>query len=145
MENTILGPAAVLILWSLIMLAWVAGTRFPAIANSGVDLKGAPPGGRGQDLDAILPPNINWKSHNYTHLMEQPTIFYAVVAVLSIAGQGGGINTTLAWAYVGLRIVHSLWQALVNTIPVRLSIFLLSTLCLLGLAINAVRATVFGG
>lgn len=145
MENTILGPAAVLVLWTLIMLAWVAATRFPAIAKSGMDLKASPPGGRGQDLDGILPPSINWKSHNYTHLMEQPTIFYAVVAILAIAGHGGGINTTLAWAYVGLRIVHSLWQSLVNTIPVRLSIFMLSTLCLLALAINAVRATVFGG
>lgn len=145
MENTILGPAAVLVLWTLIMLAWVAATRFPAIAKSGMDLKASPPGGRGQDLDAILPPNINWKSHNYTHLMEQPTIFYAVVAILALAGHGGGINTTLAWAYVIIRIVHSLWQSLVNTIPVRLSLFMISTGCLLALAINAVRATVFGG
>lgn len=143
MENTILAPAAVLVLWSLVMLAWVALTRFPAIAKSGLDLKSMPPGGRGQDLDAVLPPSVNWKSHNYTNLMEQPTIFYATVFVLALSGAGGGMNTTLAWAYTGIRIVHSIWQATVNKVmPVRFGLFSLSTACLLVLAINAVRVTV---
>jgi hypothetical protein len=140
--NTILAPAAVLVLWSLIMLIWMAMTRFPAMAKSGMDAKALPAGGIGRDLETVLPPSVNWKSHNYTHLMEQPTIFYATVFVLAIVGQGDGINTTLAWAYTGLRIVHSIWQATVNTvIPVRFGLFLLSTLCLFAMAINAVRAT----
>jgi hypothetical protein len=139
--TTILAPAAVLVLWSLVMLIWMAATRLPAMAKTGTDLKNAPPGGRGADLETILPPSINWKSHNYTHLMEQPTLFYAVVAILALAGQGYGLNTMLAWAYVGLRIAHSLWQALVNTIPVRFGLFLLSTLCLVALAIHAVMGT----
>jgi hypothetical protein len=142
MENTILAPAAVLVVWTLIMLMWTALTRFPAIAKSGMDISKTPPGGRGQDLDGVLPPNVQWKSHNYTHLLEQPTIFYATVVILALSGQGGGINTTLAWAYVALRVVHSIWQATVNTIiPVRFGLFLLSTICLLVMAINAVRAT----
>lgn len=142
MENTILAPAAVLVLWSLIMLFWMAATRFPAIAKSGMDIKTVPPGGRGQDLDAVLPPSVNWKSHNYTHLMEQPTIFYATVAILALSGAGGGLNTELAWAYTGIRIVHSIWQATVNKImPVRFGLFILSTACLLVLAVNAVRVT----
>jgi hypothetical protein len=66
-----------------------------------------------------------------------------VVAVLALAGEGMGINVTLAWAYVGLRVVHSIWQATVNIIVVRVTLFTLSTLCLWGLAINAVRATLF--
>ncbi len=145
MENTILGPASVLVLWSVIMLFWMAGTRLPAMAKTGMDTKTAPPGGRGADLEAVLPANVNWKSHNYTHLMEQPTLFYAVVAILALAGQGGGVATALAWGYVVLRIAHSLWQALVNTIPVRFTLFLLSTLCLLGLSLIAVYKTVLGG
>jgi hypothetical protein len=142
MDNSILAPAAVLVLWTLIMLLWVGFTRFPAIAKSGMDIKAVPPGGRGSDLDGVLPASVQWKSHNYTHLLEQPTIFYATVVILHLVGQGSGINTTLAWAYVGIRIVHSIWQATVNTIiPVRFSLFAISTLCLLALAINAVRAT----
>ncbi len=142
MDTKILAPAAVLVLWTLIMLLWVAATRFPAIAKSGMDLKNVPPGGRGQDLDAVLPPSVNWKSHNYTHLMEQPTIFYATVIILALIGAGSGLNLTLAWAYTSIRIVHSVWQATVNTvIPVRFSLFLLSTICLMILTVNAVRAT----
>ena len=142
LDKALLGPAAVLVLWSLLMLFWMTATRFPALLKSGIDLAKAPPGGRGGDLEKILPANVNWKSHNYTHLMEQPTLFYAIIAVLTLAGASGGMNPMLAWGYVGLRIVHSVWQATVNTIPVRLILFTLSTFCLLGLAIDAVRATV---
>lgn len=140
-DTTILAPAAVLILWSLIMLFWVAATRFPAIAKSGIDMKNAPPGGRGQNLEGVLPDNVQWKSHNYAHLMEQPTIFYATVVILALMGQSGGLNTQLAWGYVGLRIVHSIYQATINKVMVRFSIFALSTLCLLALSIHAVMAT----
>jgi hypothetical protein len=142
MNSPILAPAAVLVLWTLVMLVWMATTRFAAVSKAGIDIAKAPPGGRGQDLDKILPPEVNWKSHNYTHLMEQPTIFYAVVMILALVGQGGGLNTQLAWGYTGIRIAHSIWQATVNTIiPVRFGLFVLSTLCLFALAINAVRAT----
>ena len=140
MQAQILAPAAVLVLWSLVMLMWTAATRFPAIAKAGMDLKQSPPGGRGQNLEGVLPDNVNWKSHNYTHLMEQPTIFYATVVILAVMG-AGAIDVLLAWAYVALRIVHSLWQALVNRIPLRFTLFTISTVFLLVLAVRAVMAT----
>jgi hypothetical protein len=141
MNSPILAPAAVLVLWSLIMLFWMAGTRLPALSKVGIDLSTAAPGGRGQDIDPQMPPSIAWKSHNYTHLMEQPTIFYATVGILALAGAGTGLNATLAWGYVGLRIAHSIWQATVNKVSIRFVLFLLSTMCLLVMAINAIRAT----
>jgi len=141
MHSTILLPAAILVAWSLVMLLWTVVTRMPALQKSGIDLAKAPPGGRGEALNGVLPDNVMWKSHNYSHLMEQPTLFYAAVAILALAGAGEGLNTQLAWDYVVLRIVHSLWQATVNKIPVRFVLFSLSTLCLVALAVNAVRAT----
>ncbi len=141
MNSPILAPTAILVLWSLVMLIWMAAVRLPGMSKAGVDLKTAPPGGRGIDLEPVLPAKANWLSHNYTHLMEQPTLFYAVVAILALANQGDGINETLAWGYVGLRIIHSLWQALVNVTAIRFLIFFVATVCLFGLAINAVRAT----
>jgi len=140
MQQAMLAPAAVLVAWSLIMLGWAAATRLPALSRIG-GMANAKPGGRGQDLEGVLPPLVNWKSHNYTHLMEQPTLFYAVVAILAIAG-AGRIDVALAWGYVGLRVVHSLWQATVNRVPVRFTLFSLSTFCLIGLAVRAVLATV---
>ncbi len=141
MSAPILAPAAVLVLWSVVMLYWMAGTRIPAMGKSGADLKSAKPGGRGVDLEGVLPDTVNWKGHNYTHLMEQPTLFYAAIAILALAGAGDGVNVQLAWGYTGLRIAHSLWQSLVNTIPVRFALFIASSLCLTVLAINAVRVT----
>lgn len=140
-DYRLLAPGAVLALWTLMMLLWVAATRFPAIAKTGMDVKTAPPGGRGQDLEVILPPNVNWKSHNYTHLLEQPTLFYAVIIFLTLAGGVTQLTLGLAWAYTGIRVVHSLYQSLVNVVMVRFAIFVLSTICLLALTVMAVIAT----
>lgn len=139
MQAQILTPAAVLVLWSIIMLFWMAGTRLPALKQKG-GLGKAKPGGRGQDLEGVLPDEINWKAHNYSHLMEQPTLFYATVMILAVMG-AASLDVMLAWAYVALRIVHSIWQATVNRVPVRFTLFLLSTLCLIGLALRALGAT----
>jgi uncharacterized MAPEG superfamily protein len=137
----ILAPGAILILWSVVMLGWLAATRLPAMSKIGMDLKNAAPGGRGADIDPNVPPSVAWKSHNYAHLMEQPTIFYPAIIILALTGAGTGLNLYLAWGYVVFRIIHSLYQALVNKVSVRFVIFLLSTVCLAGLAVNAVRAT----
>jgi hypothetical protein len=139
----ILAPAAVLVLWSLVVLMWVTATRFPAFAKAGLKLSEAAPGSRYVDVEPAMPSKVNWKSHNYTHLMEQPTIFYAAVVILALAGEGSGINASFAWAYVGIRVMHSIWQSMVNIISVRVTLFTLSTLCLWVLAVNAVRATLF--
>ena len=137
----ILAPAAVLILWTLVVLLWMTVTRFSAFSKAGLKPSDAEPGSRYADVESSMPAKVNWKSHNYTHLMEQPTIFYAVVAVLALAGAGTGINVAFAWGYVGIRIVHSIWQTTVNIVAVRIILFALSTLCLWALAINAVRVT----
>jgi MAPEG family len=140
MQAQILAPAAVLVLWSLIMLVWLAATRLPPIFKQPGGMAAAKPGGRGADLEGVLPDNINWKSHNYTHLMEQPTLFYATVGILALMGPNEG-DVAIAWGYVALRIVHSIWQATVNKVPVRFTLFILSTICLLLLAIHAFELT----
>ncbi|MEM6858995.1 MAG: MAPEG family protein [Pseudomonadota bacterium] len=142
MQAQILAPAAVLVVWTIIILFWVVPSRFGALAKIEDKSNLGKPGGRGVDLDAILPAKATWPAHNHTHLHEQPTLFYAVVAILAIMGPTG-FDVLLSWIYVGLRIVHSLWQILVNTIPVRFLLFLTSSLALLVLAVRAVMATVF--
>lgn len=136
-HKALLAPAIVLVLWTLFMLVWLAATRFPAVAKAGIDVKSAPPGGRGQTLEGILPPKVNWKSHNYSHLLEQPVLYYAVIAILILTPTITPTVISLAWAYTILRIIHSLWQALVNTVPIRFTIFTISTFCLLAMAIIA--------
>ena len=139
MHSPILLPIVVLIAWTMVMWFWMYVTRIPAIYKAGMRLDPFAP--RGEQM-STLPPTVRWKADNYNHLMEQPTIFYAVAIVLAMIGAGAGINTQLAWTYVGLRIAHSLVQVLINKIEVRWAFFMLSSLALIGLVINAVRALV---
>lgn len=141
MQAQMLAPAAVLIGWTLIMLVWMAATRLPALRRIG-GLKNAKPGGRGQDLEGVVDDRINWKAHNYSHLVEQPTLFYAVSLIIALLGPNPTM-VLVAWIYVAIRIVHSIWQATVNVVSVRFLLFMLSTLALVVLAIRALALTLF--
>jgi hypothetical protein len=137
-QSPIFAPAIALVLWSLLMLVWLAATRLPAMSKAGIPVMKIV-GSRGVNLEGVVPDPVNWKAHNYAHLMEQPTLFYATVVILGLVGAGGGLNLQLAWAYVALRIVHSVVQATWNRVAVRFTLFLLATAVLLVLAVNAAR------
>ncbi|WP_298302756.1 MAPEG family protein [uncultured Erythrobacter sp.] len=143
MQAQMLAPAAVLVVWTLIVLLWIIPSRFGAIAKlEDKSVLSGKPGGRGQDLEGVIPDKANWPSHNHTHLHEGPTLFYAVSAILAIVG-AGAFDVMLAWIYVALRIAHSLWQILVNKVTVRFALFLASSIALIILAVRAVMATAF--
>jgi hypothetical protein len=135
--SPILVPVVALVAWTLVVMVWMVVTRIPAMRKAGITLGTARRGGRGANLDGVLPDEVQWKSHNYMHLMEQPTIFYAIALTLALMGMGYGINYWLAWGYVGLRILHSLIQSTVNIVLYRFTIFALASLCLLGLTVHA--------
>lgn len=134
--SPILTPVVVLVAWTLVIWLWMYATRLPAMSKA--KMKPDPQAPRGEQMN-LLPASVRWKADNYNHLMEQPTIFYAIALALALLGQGDGMNLTLAWAYVGLRVVHSLVQTLINKIEVRFVIFALSTFALIGLTVNALR------
>jgi hypothetical protein len=134
--SPLLAPIVALVAWSLIMYIWMYAARLTAMKRAGISLKGRR-GTRGGALEGVIPDEANWKAHNYAHLMEQPTIFYAIVIALILMGFDAAINVYLAWAYVGLRIVHSLIQATVNIVAYRFLVFTLSSLCLIGLTTHA--------
>jgi hypothetical protein len=133
-HSPILAPVVALVAWSMIMWTWMYITRIPAILKSKMIMDPMAP--RGEQMNT-LPAQVRWKADNYNHLMEQPTIFYAITISLALLGEGSGANLVLAWAYVGLRVVHSLVQATWNKIEVRFGIFALSSLMLIGLTFNA--------
>ena len=135
----ILKPVVALAAWTMIMWIWMYVTRIPAMGKAGIDSKTLV-GGTGKSLDEVLPSKVQWIAHNYNHLHEAPTVFYAVALVLALIGSGDGMNAWIAWAYVGLRIVHSLVQAIGNRVMVRFLIFALSSLCLMALTLHAAIA-----
>ena len=134
--SPILAPVVALIAWTLVVMVWMVLTRLPAMRRAGIHVESLV-GGRGANLEGVLPDGVMWKSHNYTHLVEQPTLFYAVALTLALMDFGGGINLYLAWSYVALRIVHTLIQATYNRVIHRFLVFALATLCLLGLTVHA--------
>jgi hypothetical protein len=135
----ILRPVVALMVWTMVMWLWMYATRIPAMSAAKVD-----PDSLARDpdarLDKLLPPQVQWKAHNYNHLHEAPTVFYAVAIALAIVGQGDGLSATLGWAYVALRVLHSLIQATVNKVMVRFTVFALSSLVLIALIVRAAIA-----
>lgn len=122
-------PVMALVGWTFMMWLWMYATRIPAIQRAGVDMKklsrtGAP---------LVLPPKVARVADNYNHLHEQPTIFYVTALVAQLAGGMDLLTIGLGWAYVGLRVVHSLVQATFNPIPIRFAVFSLGSLVLMAI------------
>lgn len=136
-HSPILAPVIVLAAWSMLMWAWMYATRLPAIRRARMVPDSHAP--RGEQM-ATLPAEVRWKADNYNHLMEQPTLFYAVALSLALLDAGNDNALILAWGYVGLRVLHSLVQALVNKIEARFLIFLVSSLLLVGMIVEAWKA-----
>ena len=137
MKSAILQPVVLLAVWTMFMWLWMYITRLPAMGKvPGLDVNKMV-GGVGTDLDKVLPGKIQWIAHNYNHLHEQPTVFYAVSLALAFMGAGDGMNAKIAWAYVILRIAHSLVQALWNRVAVRFAIFALASIALIMLTVHA--------
>lgn len=135
----LIAPVLALVVWSLIMFLWMYATRIPAMQKANIDLDNqlTP-----QQLAGSVPTPARWKADNYNHLMEQPTIFYAAALAAALAGLGDDVNVMAAWAYVILRVLHSLIQATVNVIMVRFLVFTLSTIALIVLAVRSLLAVI---
>ena len=136
-SSPMLAPVVALVAWSMVIWLWMYITRIPAVAKARMKLDPNAP--RGEQMSQ-LPPAVRWKADNYNHLMEQPTLFYAICLCLALMGLGEGSNLLMAWGYVGLRVVHSLVQVLINKIELRFAVFMLSSLLLIGLTFNATMA-----
>jgi len=135
LESTVmLKPLVALLVLNSVMFFWMYATRLPAMFK--LKMVSDPRLPAGQQMSE-LPPRVRWKADNYNHLLEQPTLFYAVVLILALAGAANEMNVMLAWGYVALRVVHSLVQVLWNKIEVRFVIFALSSLILIALIVRA--------
>ena len=139
----ILGPVVALAAWTMLMWVWMYATRIPAMNRAGIDgvnMVGSTGRSLRDDLVAKGETRASWVADNYNHLHEAPTVFYAICLVLAMIGQGDNLNATIAWAYVGLRVAHSLLQVLSNRVVIRFGLFALSSLALFALVLHAALA-----
>lgn len=130
----LLRPALLLGAWTVVMTIWLFFARVPAMARFELDPQDAADTSRLRDL---LPAEVQRVADNYNHLFEQPTLFYAMVAIIAILDHVDEIHVAAAWIFVGLRIAHSCVQATVNIVPIRFGLFLLSWFALATMILRA--------
>ena len=121
-----LTPVMVLAGWTMIILVWLYATRIPAMQKAKIDPQAALEG----DLSAKIPLKVRQIADNYNHLLEQPPLFYAVALAIAVMGHVDALAVYAAWAYVGLRIVHSLIQCTYHKVMHRWAVFMLSSIAL---------------
>lgn len=136
--NSILTPILVLVAWSLVVWLWMYATRLPAMQKARIE----PQSARFPGSLAVLPDGVRQVADNYNHLMEQPTIFYALAVYVHLVGHADALNIGLAWSYVGLRIAHSLVQGTVNLVMARFALFALSTIALIAITAREILALI---
>ena len=132
MQSSMVAPVMALVAWSLAVWVWMYVQRIPAMQKAGIKPQDARfPG----SLDK-LPDAARQAADNYNHLMEQPTIFYAAALAIEVAGHADETGVRLAWAYVIVRVLHSLVQVSINLVALRFLLFAVSTGVLAGMVIR---------
>ena len=136
--SAILLPVFVMGALHVVMFIWMLATRLPAMTRAGLDAQAA----RDTSVLKSLPPQISQIADNYNHLFEQPVLFYAVALSIAALGHVDALHVQCAWAFTGLRIVHSLVQATVNIVLVRFGLFMGAWLALGIMIVREVLALV---
>lgn len=126
--HSMLTPVLALITLTLIVWVWMYATRIPAMQKAGITPQAARHPGT---WEAAIPSGARQVAENYNHLLEQPTIFYALAFYIVLMAHTDRLHLYLAWAYVVLRVAHTLIQCTVNVVMWRFSIFALSTIALM--------------
>ncbi len=134
-DKAIFLPAAALALWTLLVLLLVPIRRFRAGA-----LKQVTPDDFRLGESARVPPEVTIPNRAWMNLLEAPLLFYVSCVVLFSIHAVDQPALTLAWAYVGLRIAHTLIHVTYNRVVHRLIAFALSNVILVMLWVRVVSA-----
>ena len=87
-----------------------------------------------------VPPEVCIPNRNMMNLLELPMLFYVACLTYLVIGHVNETALTLAWAYVGLRTVHSAIHVTYNRVRHRLVVFGLSNVVLVMFWTNLVRS-----
>lgn len=85
---------------------------------------------------AAVPAEVRLPNRNYMNLLELPGLFYVGCLGLYITDRADAVLCTLAWVYVGLRVLHSLIHLTYNDVIHRLLAFAISNFVLASLWIR---------
>ncbi|MBU3068913.1 MAPEG family protein [Aestuariicella sp. G3-2] len=79
-------------------------------------------------VSALIPDNVESPANNFKNLFEVPVVFYVVCIAAFLLGQVDGLLVNLAWAFVILRVIHSLVHCSYNRVQHRFMAYLGSSI-----------------
>ena len=126
--QTIFQPMGALVALTFLVLVLIPIVRVRAVARGQVTSGDFRLGESERVPGAVSIPN-----RNYMNLLELPVLFYVLCLALYVTGRVSELQLGLAWAYVGLRALHSLVHLTFNQVRVRLVAFGLSNLTLMAM------------
>ncbi len=83
-----------------------------------------------QKMAELIPEAVERPANNLRNLFELPVLFYALCLVLAQQGWTEALDVQLAWAFVGLRALHSLVHCTFNYVNARFAFYALSSIAL---------------
>ena len=125
-QELIFAPMGVLALLTFIVLGFVPARRFRAAFAGHVTADDFKFG-----ESAAVPGPVSIPNRNYMNLLELPMLFYVAGLMYYVAGRLDQAALWVAWAFVGLRIAHSLIHLTYNNVFHRLTAFALSNFVLM--------------
>ena len=128
----ILYPLFALAAWTLIVLVLIPIARVRSVRQREIG-----PDDFKYGESAKVPGHVSVSNRNYMNLLELPMLFYVVGILLYVTGGASYVTIALAWAYVVLRVVHSLIHLTYNKVLHRLTAFTLSNVVIVVLWVFA--------
>lgn len=77
---------------------------------------------------ALIPDDVNAPGNNFKNLFEIPVVFYAICVAAFELGKVDGLFLNCAWAFVALRVIHSIVHCTYNRVNHRFMAYLGSSL-----------------
>lgn len=127
-DAAILYPVFALAAWTFLVLMRLAVTRHGSELRPSDFVVGE---------SERVPTAARLANRNYQNLLELPVLFYVVCLLLYVGNGPSRTAVLLAWAYVALRVLHSLVHLSYNNVMHRFAFFALSNACLVALWIAA--------
>jgi hypothetical protein len=117
-QEAIFWPMGILVMWTLDVL-----TLIPIVRVRAVQTGQAKPRDFKYGESSSVPGSVSIPNRDYMNLLELPVLFYAACLAIYASKQVDGPFVTLAWGFVGARVLHSLIHLTYNHVLHRLAAF----------------------
>lgn len=128
MNSLLVYPMAAMVLLTFVILITMFRRRVSAVRAGSVDATYYK-----TYQGSVEPRETAALSRHFVNLFEAPVLFYVACVTAMVTGISGALIIILAWAYVALRVVHTIIHIGSNRIPYRIMAYFCSWLVLLAM------------